>query len=361
MLYLLSQNFSNFDFLKSIYLRGGISFLMSFLIVLIFGKPFISFLRKKKFSETIRSDGPSTHVNKKGTPTMGGVLIVLSILFTTLISTDMTNKYIILLVITTLSFAAIGFVDDYKKFTVNKKGLSSKKRLLFETMISIFLWMFIRFGGLTGSRRIDFSVINPFNGSSNLYIGSIGMLLFIILILIGTSNAVNLTDGLDGLVTMPVVICSSIFASIAYFTGHFEISKHLNLFYTVGIGEVTIFLIAVGGAGLGFLWYNFYPAQIFMGDTGSLALGGILGVVAVILKQELLLPLVGLVFVVEAISDILQVSYFRYTGGKRIFKMAPLHHHYELSGLMETKITIRFWITTLICGIIALSIIRMRG
>ena len=176
----------------------------------------------------------------------------------------------------------------------------------------------------------------------------------------GTSNAVNITDGLDGLAIMPMVICSAILGVVAYFTGHMELSRHLNLFYIEGSGEITVFLSAVCGAGLGFLWYNFYPAQIFMGDTGSLTLGGILGVVAILLKQELILPIIGGIFVMEALSVIIQVGSFKLRG-KRVFKMAPIHHHFELCGLAETKVTMRFWIATLMFGIIALGIIRMRG
>ena len=207
---------------------------------------------------------------------------------------------------------------------------------------------------------IDLSVINPIYSQSMFYIGSIGMLLFIIIILMGASNAVNITDGLDGLAIMPMVICSAILGVVAYFTGHIELCKHLNLFYIDGAGEITVFLSAICGSGLGFLWYNFYPAQIFMGDTGSLSLGGVLGVIAILLKQEIILPVVGGIFVIEALSVIIQVGSFKLRG-KRVFKMAPIHHHFELCGLPETKVTMRFWITTLIFGIIALGIIRMRG
>lgn len=361
MLYLIGNYFNCLNFFKSIYLRSAIAFIVSFFIVIIIGKPFINFLIRKKFGETIRDDGPKTHANKKGTPTMGGVLIVFSILFTSFLIADISNKFILLLFCITFLFSCIGFIDDYKKFTENKRGLSGKKKLMGQAIISIIVWIFIFSSNLTGNKEIDLSIINPFNGEKLLYLGLVGMLILIILILTGTSNAVNLTDGLDGLVIMPTVIATAIFASIAYFSGHIEISSHLNLFYIKESGEITVFLLSLCGAGLGFLWYNFYPAQIFMGDTGSLTLGGILGVSAILLKQEFLLPIIGFVFVLEAISVILQVLYFKITHGKRIFKMAPLHHHFELSGMMETKVTVRFWITSLIFGIIALSIIRMRG
>lgn len=360
MLYLLGENFRELIFLKSMYLRAFISFVLSFSMVLIAGRPFIKYLKIKKFGESIREEGPSSHFSKKGTPTMGGVLIIASVILTSLIVNDLKNSFILLLLLTTILFATIGFIDDYKKFKVSKKGLSGKRKLLYQGIIATIVWTYIYFAGLTGSRMLDLTIINPLNGNHFLFLGGIGMFFFIQITLLGTSNAVNITDGLDGLAIMPMIICSTILGVLAYFTGHKELSSHLHLFYTVGSGELSVFLSSVTGAGLGFLWYNCYPAQIFMGDTGSLTLGGILGVIAILLKQELLLPVIGFVFVMEAISVILQVGSFKLRG-KRIFKMAPIHHHFELSGLAETKVTMRFWITALICGIIALGIVRMRG
>lgn len=360
MLYLIGQYFQQFDFLKSIYLRTFIAFVVAFLIVLIAGKPFINYLKVKKFGEKIRTEGPATHMSKKGTPTMGGVLIVIAVFITTVLVADIGSKIVLLLLLSLMGFAGIGFVDDYKKFTVNKKGLSGKKKLLGQGAIGVLVWLYVNYFGLTGNRTIDLSVINPIQSQSMLYIGSIGMLIFIIIIVMGASNAVNITDGLDGLAIMPMVICSAILGVVSYFTGHMELCKHLNLFYIDGAGEITVFLSAICGSGLGFLWYNFYPAQIFMGDTGSLSLGGVLGVIAILLKQELILPVVGGIFVIEAMSVIIQVGSFKLRG-KRVFKMAPIHHHFELCGLPETKVTMRFWITTLLFGIVALGIIRMRG
>lgn len=360
MLYIIGEYLESLAFLKSIYLRAFLSFTLSFLLVLVMGKPFINYLKVKKFGEKIREEGPATHMSKKGTPTMGGVLIVIVMLITNLLISDISNEFIALLLVSMMGFASIGFIDDYKKFTVNKKGLSGKKKLLGQGIIGVLVWLFINYIGLTGEKFLDFSVINPLFSGSMIYLGSIGMLLFTIIILMGTSNAVNITDGLDGLAIMPMIICSTILGVISYFTGNVNLSEHLNLYYIAGAGEMTVFLSTVCGAGLGFLWYNFYPAQIFMGDTGSLTLGGVLGVVAILLKQELILPIIGIIFVVEALSVILQVGSFKLRG-KRIFKMAPIHHHFELSGLAETKVTMRFWITTLIFGIIALGIIRMRG
>lgn len=360
MLYLIGQYFQQFDFLKSIYLRTFIAFVVAFLIVLIAGKPFINYLKVKKFGEKIRTEGPATHMSKKGTPTMGGVLIVIAVFITTVLVADIGSKIVLLLLLSLMGFAGIGFVDDYKKFTVNKKGLSGKKKLLGQGAIGVLVWLYVNYFGLTGNRTIDLSVINPIQSQSMLYIGSTGMLIFIIIIVMGASNAVNITDGLDGLAIMPMVICSAILGVVSYFTGHMELCKHLNLFYIDGAGEITVFLSAICGSGLGFLWYNFYPAQIFMGDTGSLSLGGVLGVIAILLKQELILPVVGGIFVIEAMSVIIQVGFFKLRG-KRVFKMAPIHHHFELCGLPETKVTMRFWITTLLFGIVALGIIRMRG
>ena len=344
MLYIIGEYFESLAFLKSMYLRGFISFTLSFVLVLILGKPFINYLKVKKFGEKIRDDGPASHLSKKGTPTMGGVLIVVVMLVTNLLVSDISNV----------------FIDDYKKFTVNKKGLSGKKKLLGQALIAILVWLFVTHIGLTGDRAFDLSIINPLVSGSMFYIGSIGMLIFILIILMGTSNAVNITDGLDGLAIMPMIICSTILGAISYFTGNVNMSEHLKLFYIPGSGEMSVFLATICGSGLGFLWYNFYPAQIFMGDTGSLTLGGVLGVVAILLKQELILPIIGGVFVMEALSVILQVGSFKLRG-KRIFKMAPIHHHFELSGLAETKVTMRFWITTLIFGMVALGIIRLRG
>lgn len=360
MLYLLSENILGISGFKSIYLRSFLAFVMAFIIVLLFGKPFINYLKKKKLGEEIRSLGPSSHFSKKGTPTMGGILIIFGVLLTNLLISDLTNKFIILMFIVTVLFSAIGFIDDYKKFTVNKKGLSGKKKLLGQCCIGLVVWYFIKKYGLTGNTTIDFSIVNPLISNSTFYIGSLCMFLFIAIVLMGTSNAVNITDGLDGLATMPVIIAITILGILTYFTGHIELSEYLKLYYIPGIGELTVFISAVIGSGLGFLWYNFYPAQIFMGDTGSLTLGGILGVIAILLKQELLLPIIGGVFVIEAISVILQVSLFKLRG-KRIFRMAPIHHHFELLGVPETKVTIRFWIVALFLGMIALGIIRMRG
>lgn len=362
MLYWISGIYSSLNFLSSTYLRVAIGFLLSFFIMLKAGKPFILFLKKKKFGETIREEGPESHFSKKGTPTMGGVLIIMSIITSTVLAGDMGNRYILLLLLVTILFAVIGFIDDYTKFTVNKKGLSGKKKLLGQFIIALIVWLFITYLKPHGAMDLNYyySIVNPIKINSYFYIGGIGTLIFITIVLMGASNAVNITDGLDGLAIMPVVINSLFFGTIAYFAGHMVLSEHFKLIYTEGIGEISVFIATISGAGLGFLWYNFYPAQIFMGDTGSLTLGGLIGTIAILLKQELILPVVGFVFVMEALSVILQVGSFKLTG-KRIFKMAPIHHHFELCGLHEAKVTMRFWIICIICTIAALGLLKLRG
>lgn len=368
MLYYLYQYFYSSDTIfrfarvfNSITIRAMVAFLLSFCILIFVGRPFIKYLRKKKIGEEIRDLGPQTHQSKKGTPTMGGVMIVFSILITTLVAGNLSNKFIILLIITTILFSIIGFVDDYWKWSEkNKKGMSPKMKIAGQIIIGVIVWAFIwKMGLIETNRIIDFSIVNPFIKNSFLYLGAPLFLLFTIILITGTSNAVNITDGLDGLVIAPVIIVSVILGIITYFAGHVGFSNYLNMYHVKDSGEMLVFIMAVIGAGLGFLWYNFYPAQIFMGDTGSLTLGGIIGVISLILKQELLLPIIGFVFVIEALSVMIQVGSFKMRQ-KRVFKMAPIHHHFELQGLPETKVTMRFWITAIMFGIIGLIILKLR-
>ncbi len=357
MLYYLAEKYESLTYLKSIYLRGFLGFAISLMVVMILGKPFIAYLRKEKIGDEAKDVGPETHFTKTGTPTMGGVLIVFSATITNLIVGNLSNKFNLMLLLCMLLFSAIGFLDDYRKLTVCKKGLSGRKKMIGQALIAVLTWLFIIKFGISET-ELDFGIMNPFS-KNYLYIGAVPLLGWILLVLIGSSNAVNITDGLDGLVIMPVIIAASILGLIAYFTGHIELSQHFDLYYIAGTGEITVFLTGLIGAGLGFLWFNFYPAQIFMGDTGSLMLGGLLGVVAIFLRQELLFLLIGFVFVVEAVSVILQVGSYKMRK-KRIFKMAPIHHHFELQGLAETKVTIRFWIISLLCGIGSLIILKLR-
>lgn len=356
--FLLFEKISYYRVFRYISVRAIIAFFMSYLLVIFLGKPFINWLRMKKIGDDIRDVGPKSHFSKQGTPTMGGVLIIFSLILTTLFCADLKNSFILLLLTVTFLFSSIGFIDDYIKFTKSKKGLSGKKKIIGQLGISFLIWTYLfKFPVLDGP--LNFSVVNPFIKNSYFFIGAFLMLLFISFVIIGSSNAVNITDGLDGLVIVPVIIVALVLGIISYFTGNIIWSNYLNLYYIEGIGEITVFISALIGSGLGFLWYNFYPAQIFMGDTGSLALGGVLATIAILLKQEILFAIVGVVFVVEAMSVILQVWSFK-KRGKRIFKMAPIHHHFELQGIPETKVTLRFWITALMFALLGILILKLR-
>lgn len=362
MLYLLQQLFINhwkiLRIFKSIIMRASIAFIVAFIFMIIFGGPFIKWLKKKKYGDTAREEGPQSHWNKSGTPTMGGLLIIGSILFSTLIAGNFNNKFIIFLWVITILFTTIGFYDDYLKLTKHKKGLSGKKKIFGQLVITTLTFIFINKYGLIDN-KIDFSIINPVLKNSYLYITPTLFFIFMIFVIIGSSNAVNLTDGLDGLVSGPIIIVSITLLIITYLTGHIEYAKYLNLYYVRDVAEVTVYLASVIGALIGFLWYNFYPAQVFMGDTGSLTLGGILGIIVIFLKQELLLPIAGFVFIMEALSVMIQVWHYK-TFGKRVFKMAPIHHHFEMLGIPETKVTIRFWILTIMSCLLAFVILKLR-
>ena len=255
-------------------------------------------------------------------------------------------------------FSTIGFYDDYLKLTKHKKGLSSKKKILGQLIITILTFIFIYKYGLI-SPRVDFSIVNPIIKNSYFYITPALFFVFMAVVIIGSSNAVNLTDGLDGLVTGPIIIVCATLAIITYLTGHIEYADYLNLFYVKDAGEMLVYLVSIIGASIGFLWYNFYPAQVFMGDTGSLTLGGVLGIVVIFIKQELLLPVAGFIFIVEALSVMIQVWHYK-KFGKRVFRMAPIHHHFELLGIPETKVTIRFWIISILMALLTFLILKLR-
>lgn len=362
MLYFLQslyiQNYSYLRIFKSIAIRGTIAFFLSLFFMLVIGNKFIEFLKRKKTGDKIREEGPSSHFSKAGTPTMGGLMIIMAITFSSLITANFNNKFTVFLFFMTILFTSIGFYDDYLKLTKSKKGLSSKKKLLGQIIMTIIAYIFILKYGLV-DKIIDFSIINPFIKNSYLYIGSFAFLIFMIFVVLGTSNSVNLTDGLDGLVSGPIMIISILFLMVSYFSGHKELATYLNIYYIEGAGEIAVYLASVIGSIIGFLWFNFYPAQVFMGDTGSLTLGGILGMIVIFLKQELLLPIAAIIFIAEALSVIIQTTYYKKTK-KRIFRMAPIHHHYEMGGLAETKVTIRFWIITIITCVIAFMILKIR-
>ena len=356
--YLFIENWGVLRIFKSITIRASIAFGIAFLFMLVFGKPFIAWLKKKKYGDTAREEGPQTHQTKSGTPTMGGLLIIGAILFATLISGNFMNKFVIFLFVITILFTSIGFYDDYLKLTRHKSGLSGKKKILGQLIITGLTFGFIYKYGIL-NKTLDYSIINPLIKNSYVYIGPGLFFVFMMFVIIGSSNAVNLTDGLDGLVSGPIIIVSVTLLIITYLTGHYEYAKYLNLYHIRDAAEITVYLAAVVGALIGFLWFNFYPAQVFMGDTGSLTLGGILGIIVIFLKQELLLPIAGLIFILEALSVMIQVWHFK-TFKKRVFKMAPIHHHFEMLGIPETKVTIRFWIVTMIMCLITFIMLKLR-
>ena len=362
MLYLLQALFINnwrvLRIFKSITIRASIAFIIAFMFMLIFGKPFIKWLKKKKYGDTAREEGPQSHFNKSGTPTMGGLLIIGAIIFSTLIAGNFTNKFIIFLFIITILFTTIGFYDDYLKLTKHKNGLSGKKKILGQLIITALTFAFIYKYGII-NKTLDFSIVNPLIKGSFIYITPALFFVFMLFVIIGSSNAVNLTDGLDGLVSGPIIVVSVTLLIITYLTGHYEYAKYLNLYHVRESAEITVYLAAVIGALIGFLWYNFYPAQVFMGDTGSLTLGGILGIIVIFLKQELLLPIAGFIFIMEALSVMIQVWHYK-TFKKRVFRMAPIHHHFEMLGIPETKVTIRFWIITIMMCLLTFVILKLR-
>lgn len=354
LLYPLAKQFIVFHVLKYITFRTLSAMITSLVITMILGGPFIKLMSSTGAGQVIRNDGPKNHLSKKGTPTMGGVLIILSIVVSTILWMDITNKYVWILLFALLGFGAIGFVDDYKKLKdKNSKGLKGSYRLILETLLTIIIiYLLIRYD------NINFTLTFPFFKRIAVNLGWAYFLLFLFIV-IGTSNAVNLTDGQDGLAIVPVMTCFGVYAVFAYVLGNVKFSEYLMFTPIPGTGEIATFAGAVIGAAMGFLWFNTYPAEIFMGDVGSLGLGGVLGVVAIILKQEILLVIIGGVFVVEAISVITQVISFKLTG-RRVFAMAPIHHHFELKGWTEPKITVRFWIISILLALVGLATLKLR-
>ena len=353
-LYSLSDQFSAFNIFRYITVRTFISFFTAFLLCWIWGPLFIQRLKDFQIGQSIRDDGPQSHKKKAGTPTMGGGLILLSTLVPCLLWIDIMNPLIWGALLVTWGFGAIGYFDDFMKVSKkNHKGLSGKVRLAAEFLISgIVIFILIKWFGLSTLLNI------PFFKSIFIDLGYF-YVPFAALVIVGTANAVNLTDGLDGLAIVPVMISSATLGLFAYVAGHFSISSYLQIPHVAGAGELVPLAAAVVAAGLGFLWFNTFPAQVFMGDVGSLSLGGFLGIMAVLTRNEILMVLLGGVFVVEALSVITQVASFKLTG-KRIFKMAPIHHHFELKGLTETKIIVRFWIVSILLAILSLSTLKLR-
>ncbi len=338
--------------------RCFLAFLTSFFICLFIGPRLISYLKYlQKNGQPIRSDIPESHMLKVGTPTMGGLVIITSIALSTFLFADLTDIYIWLCLFVLISFGAVGFADDYAKIAKNHyTGISGKSRLTIQILLSLSVFLILEyFSGNQGINRLSFPLFKNLVIDLGYFYG-----LLAVFIMVGAANAVNLTDGLDGLAVVPIAIAAGSFGIIAYLAGNNIYAAYLQIDYIEKIGEVSIFCCSIVGACLGFLWFNAQPAEIFMGDTGSLSLGGALGTVSVITKHEILFAIIGGVFVVETLSVILQVYYFKTTGGKRIFRMAPLHHHFEKGGLKESKVVVRFWIVAVLLALIGLSSLKLR-
>ncbi|MGH1469767.1 MAG: phospho-N-acetylmuramoyl-pentapeptide-transferase [Cellvibrionaceae bacterium] len=352
----LQQYISGFAVFQYLTFRGIVGVLTALGISLLLGPWMIRKLNIMQIGQVVRDDGPATHLSKTGTPTMGGTLILAAIFTSSLLWSDLSSSYVRVLLIVTFVFGAVGFVDDYKKvIEKNSKGLSAFWKIFWQS-----------FGGLGGAlylyaaadTGVETTLYIPFFKNFALDLGW-GYIVFTYFVIVGSSNAVNLTDGLDGLAIMPCVMVASALGIIAYLVGNTQFSSYLNVPYVEGTGELVVFCGALAGAGLGFLWFNTYPAQVFMGDVGALALGASLGVIAVIIRHEIILFIMGGVFVMETVSVILQVTSYKLTG-RRIFKMAPLHHHYELKGWPEPRVIVRFWIITVMLVLFGLATLKLR-
>lgn len=354
LLYPLHTTYSGFNVFRYITFRAALAALMALLVSFLLGPYLIRSLAAMQIGQQIRDDGPARHSAKAGTPTMGGTLIILALVLATILLADIANLYIGVALFATLGFGVIGFVDDYLKLSrKSSRGLSARTKFLLQLVVAfvavIILYMQPYFSSVLGV---------PFLKNIRPDLG-LWYIPFAMLVIVGASNAVNLTDGLDGLAIGPVMIAAGAYGFIAYVTGHLKFADYLQIPYVARVGELSIFCAAVVAAGLGFLWFNAYPAEIFMGDVGSLALGAALGIVAVMTKTEILLVIVGGVFVVEALSVIFQVGSYKLRR-KRVFLMAPIHHHYELKGWSESQIVTRFWIISIICALVALSTLKLR-
>lgn len=355
MLYhLLYPHHHLFNIFKYITFRTGIAFLVAAVLSIIWGHYFIDFMKKKQFGQIIRNDGPESHFKKKGTPTMGGVFMLGTIFVTTLLCGNFFSMPLKITLGVTFSYFLLGFYDDYLKvLKKDTKGVSAKGKLVWQFGTALVA-MYI----MVSQNIINTDVYFPFFKAPIIDLGY-WYILFGSIVIVGFSNAVNLTDGLDGLAIGPIMVSAATMGLLTYVTGHKEISQYLYIPYFEGMGEITVLTAAIIGAGIGFLWYNSYPAQIFMGDVGSLSLGGTLGTIAVLAKSEFLFVVIGGIFVIEALSVIIQVVSFK-TRGVRVFKMAPIHHHFEKLGWPETKVTVRFWIISVCLAIMALSTLKTR-
>ena len=389
MLLWLAQNFQqDFSFLRVfnfITFRAVFATMTALMIGLAFGPGVIRMLTRLKVGQAIRTDGPQTHLIKSGTPTMGGVLILIAIGLSTLLWSDLSNRFVWIVLVVTLGFGAIGWVDDYRKVVYkDPNGMRSREKYFWQSLIGVIAAVYLAFSvsAPTNTQVWDLFVawiqsgfslnlppkadlIVPFFKTISYPLGVWGFMALTYFVIVGTSNAVNLTDGLDGLAIMPTVMVGSALGLFAYLTGSVTFAKYLLIPHIPGAGELLIFCGAMAGAGLAFLWYNAYPAQVFMGDVGALALGGALGTIAVIVRQEIVLFIMGGIFVAETLSVMIQVAYFKYTKmrcgiGRRVLLMAPLHHHYEQKGWKETQVVVRFWIITMMLVLFGLSTLKLR-
>jgi phospho-N-acetylmuramoyl-pentapeptide-transferase len=376
----LSQDIRAFNVFNYLTLRAVMAAATALAIGLAAGPWVIRKLTAMKIGQAVRTDGPQSHLSKSGTPTMGGALILISIGVTTLLWADLSNRFVWVVLLVTLGFGWVGWVDDYRKVVHrNPKGMSAREKYFWQSLIGLGASLYLAFAiaapstdqilplmwqWLTNGFAYDLpprsDLIVPFFKNIAYPMGVFGFVLLSYLVIVGTSNAVNLTDGLDGLAIMPAALVGAALGVFAYVVGRADFSKYLLFPYIPGAGELSIICAAIAGAGLAFLWFNAYPAQVFMGDVGALALGGALGTIAVITRQEIVLFIMGGVFVAETVSVMLQVGYFRWSGGKRIFRMAPLHHHFELSGWKENQVVVRFWIITIMLVLVGLSTLKLR-
>ena len=352
----LSQYYHGFQVFQYLTLRAILSTLTALCLALLIGPAMIRRLTFYKVGQMIRLNGPQTHLSKAGTPTMGGALILVAIAASVLLWGNLNNRYLWLVLIVTSGFGLIGWVDDYRKLVLkNSRGLPARWKYFWQTIIgSSAAWFLF----ISAQTPVETQLVIPFFKNIVIELG-VWYVLLAYLVIVGSSNAVNLTDGLDGLAIMPTVMIAAALGIFAYSCGNISFANYLWIPYVKGAGEIIIFCGAIVGAGLGFLWFNTYPAQVFMGDVGSLALGAALGTVAIIVRQELVFMIMGGIFVIETLSVILQVASFKLTG-KRIFRMAPLHHHFELKGWPEPKIIVRFWIITVILVLIGLATLKLR-
>ncbi len=359
----LKDSISIFNLFEYITFRSALSAITALIISFIIGPYVIKKLKKHQIGEEIRNNGPKSHLVKRGTPTMGGVIVIIAALLPTLLFSDLNNTLVLIVIVATIWMGIIGFIDDYMKVIIKiEKGMVAWYKMIGQITLGILISYWI----VNSNDFIGFNTKTtvPFLKNIELDLGIIYPL-FVIIVITATSNAVNLTDGLDGLAIGLLAICFSVFAAVSYITGRIDFSDYLNILYLPGAGELSVFSSAMVGACLGFLWFNTSPAEIFMGDTGSLSTGAALGTLAILMKKELLLFIIGGVFVFETISVIIQVSFYRYTKskygkGKRFFKMAPIHHHYELAGIKESKIVVRFWIVGILLALFSLATFKIR-